>query len=149
MVENKLRYSSDVTLCSQAVYSRIRVLNSQAWLTSNAREWTKEAFLVISIVDNQRLSVVLCFLSQSMSSQVAYSLEIISAWWINAMWQKFWLRETNPRTNPWTLWWSMTWYRRLTCVIVSQTTPQDHLLYFVWADQRVQQFYNYHIVWSW
>ena len=36
---------------------------------------------------------------------------------------------TNPRTtNLWMLWWSMTWYPRLTCVTMSETTPEDHLI---------------------
>ena len=107
------------------MYSRVQVFNSQAWLTSNARKWTKGAYLVIIILDNQCLSVVSCILLTQ--SRVITSCLFIRNY-KRLMKQRFLLCKTNPRTNPWTLWWSMTWYRRLTCIIVSKATPEDHLI---------------------
>ena len=55
------RYSSDVTLRSQAVYCRVVIER----LTSSACKWTKGAFLVITFLNNQHLAVIFCILGWS------------------------------------------------------------------------------------
>ena len=125
-----IRYSSDVTLRSRTVYSRMRVFNPGACYWVIDKQCLRVNQESISGYNYSQQSASVCDIYYAfqalMSSQGAYSLEIISALWINALWQRF-----GYVTITWGLIWECygdLW--QLTCVTMSETPPEDHLIIF-------------------